>query len=119
MSASQKGLRLFGALELVFGIAYFLFVLVIDKNQQAGYIVSGAFSVIFGICILMAVFNANLYKPAWVLAIINVILSVIGLIGGIVLKSGSHVILTTITELCLAVIILTYLYKVRGQSKSS
>ena len=119
MSSSQKGLRLVGTLELVFGIAYFLFIFVIDKNQQIGYIVSGAFSVIFGICILMAAVNANLYKPAWYLGILNVILAVIGLIGAVIQKSGSHLFLTTIMELCFGVIILTYLYKVKGQNKRS
>ena len=117
MSSSQKALRMFGILEIVFGILYFLFLFVIDKNQHYTYIISGAFALIFGICLLLASFNISLYKPAWYLGLINVILNAIGVIAGFVQKSDSHLIFSTVAALCFGIVILTLIFKVKKEGE--
>ncbi len=117
MSSSQKVLRIFGILEIIFGVLYFLFIFVIDKNQQYAYIISGAFALIFGICLLLASANINLYKPAWYLGLINVILNAIGVIAGIIQKSDSHLIFTAVGSLCFGVIILTSIFSAKREGK--
>ena len=114
MNSNLKVLKLFGILELVFGAFFIVFLFVINKNLQSAYLLSGVFSVIFGICLLRTAFNPSSYKPAWILGLIDVIINAIGLIIAFTMKSTSNIIITTIIDLFLGVFILITINKVKN-----
>ena len=75
MSGSQKTLRVFGILELVSAALY---VIEIVQGGSAASWVSVATSAVTAYFLLAAVKDASKIRPAWLLTLVALILSVLG-----------------------------------------
>ena len=87
MTAVGKSLKTYALIELVLGVFYLLAIPAVPDAWWS-YLATGLVSILFGLALLAAAKSAAGRKAAWALAIVNLALTVLGLV--LILKSGAR-----------------------------
>ena len=110
MTAAGKSLKSYALIELVLGVFYLLAIPAVPDAWWS-YLATGLVSVLFGLVLLAAAKSAAGRKAAWALAIVNLALTVLGLVLNLKSGAGPAALVSVAVDLLYALGVLVPLYR--------
>lgn len=110
MTAAGKSLKTYALIELVLGVFYLLAIPAVPDAWWS-YLATGLVSILFGLALLAAAKSAAGRKAAWALAIVNLALTVLGLVLNLKSGAGPAALVSVAVDLLYALGVLVPLYR--------